>query len=100
MERLVCLRNTPFNAGAEAAVLSDVPEFDEDHVGEIFIDDPWWGTVPLTVVPYDSTTYGTFNTIDSIMFDADRSHFRCGNPLWWGVLWAYVIPKGSFVLTS
>lgn len=100
MKSLVCLRNTPFIAGAEAAVLSDVPEFAEDHVGEIFIDDPWWGVMTLTVVPYSSVTYPTFNTWGSIMFDADCTHFRCGTALWWGALWAYVIPKGAFVLTS
>lgn len=100
MQRLVALTNAPFGAGDQVDILSDAPGFDEDRVGEIFIDDPWWGTVPLTVVPYDADDYPTFNTFDSIMFDADASHFRCGNPLWWGVLWAYVIPRGAFVLTS
>lgn len=100
MQRLVALTNTPFAAGDEAAVLDDVPEFIEDPVGEVFIADPWWGTVPLTVVDYDSDDYPTFNTFGSIMFDADASHFRCGNPCWWGVLWAYVVVRGAFVLTS
>jgi len=97
---LTALTNAPFAAGAQVTVLSAVGEFQEEHVGEVFIDDAWWGTIPLTVVPYDSATYPTFNTWGSIMFDADCTHFRCGNPCWWGVLWAYVIPKGAFVLTS
>lgn len=94
MKRLICLCNTPFAPGDEVEVLDDAPGFTEECVGEIYVDDPWWGVVPLTVVAYDADTYPTFNTWGSIMFDEDCSHFRCGTPVWWGSLMAYVIPIG------
>ncbi len=100
MRSLACLANTPFMAGVEAAVLADVSDFNEDSVGEIFIDDPWWGVMPLTVVPYVAATYATFNVWGQIMFNAGCTAFKCGTALWWGKLMAYIIPKGVMVLTS
>ena len=100
MKSFVCLTNQPFMPGAEVAVLAECPYFREEDASQIVIDDPWWGIIPLTRVDYNATTYLTFNTIDSIMFDANCRHFRCGTPLWWGKITAYVIPKGSRVLTS
>jgi len=100
MKSLVCLTNVPFIAGVEVAVLGEVPEFTEDNVSEVFIDDPWWGIVPLTIVAYNSGTYPTFNTWGQIMFDADCANFRCGTDLWWGKVMGYVIPRGSKVLVS
>lgn len=96
--KLVCLCNTPYIAGDEVTILTEAPKFTEDNVGEIFIDDPWWGVVPLTVVDYDSDVYPTFNVWGSIMFDATCAHFKSGTAVWWGKLMAYVTPKGSKVL--
>jgi len=98
--KLYCLVNAPFMAGVETNVLSDIPAFTEDCVGTIYLDDPWPGVVPLTVVDYDEVTYATFNTVDSIMFNADCTAFKCGNDLWWGKLMAYLIPVGSKVLVA
>lgn len=97
---LYCLCNTPFAAGTEVAVLSDVPTFAEDGVGSIYVDDPWWGVIPLTRQDYDAATYATFNNWGEIMFDADCSHFRCGTPVWWGKLMSYLNPTASRVLAS
>ena len=99
--KLYCLTNAPFMAGVETNNLSEVPAFTEDCVGEIFIDDPWWGVIPLTVVDYDATTYATFNVWGSIMFNADCSAFKCGTvPFWGGKIMAYLIPIGSKVLVA
>lgn len=99
-KELVCLCNTPFIAGAETAVITDAKGFAEGDISEVFIDDPWFGVIPLTVASYVAGTYPTFNTWLQIMFDADRSHFRCGTPLWFGKIMAYIIPVGARVLTS
>lgn len=99
-KELVCLCNTFFFAGVETAIIGDAKAFAEGDISEVFIDDPWFGVVPLTVVAYNSDTYPTFNVLDQIMFDADRTHFKCGTALWWGKLMAYIIPVGSRVLVS
>ena len=99
-KELACLRNTPYIAGAEAAVLTDAKQFAEADISEVFVDDTWWGVIPLTVQPYVAATYPTFNTWGEIMFDADRLNFRSGTPLWWGKVMAYIIPVGSKVLVS
>ena len=102
---LVCLTNVPFMAGDATSKLAEAPQFAEDSVGEIFLDDPWWGVIPLTVVPYVAATYAAYTVAappawGEIMFNADCSAFKCGTPIWWGKLMAYVIPKGSRVLVS
>jgi len=100
MKEFVCLTNVPFIPGAEVAVLTECPQFDEGDASEVNIEDPWWGTVPLTVVPYVAATYPTFNTWGSIMFDANARNFRSGSFLWAGKISAYVIPRGARVKTS
>lgn len=98
--QLACIRNTPYIPGVEAGVIAEVTRLaDGDVVSEAFIAD-WAGITPLTVVAYAAGTYPTFNTWGSIMFDATRSNFRCGTPLWWGALFAYITPVGSRVLTT
>ena len=97
---LVCLINQPFIPGDEVDVLAQVPQFTEEDAAQVFIDDPWFGVIPLTVQPYVAGTYPTFNTWGEIMFDATARHFRCGTPLWWGKILAYVVQKGAKVLTS
>lgn len=86
--------------GAEVTVLAECPYFREADASQVVIDDPWWGIVPLTVQPYVAATYPTFNTWGEIMFNATARHFRCGTPLWWGKIMAYVIPKGSRILVA
>ena len=102
---LVCLTNVPFMAGVATAKLAEVPQFTEDCVGAIFLDDPWWGVMPLTVEPYVAATYAAYTVAlppawGQIMFNGACSAFKCGTALWWGKLMAYVIPKGSKVLVS
>lgn len=102
---LHCLTNIPFIPGAEATVLTEVPEFTEDFVGEIFIDDPWWGVVPLTREDYVEATYDAYTAAlppawATIMFNSDCTAFKCGSGVWWGALWAYMYPVGSRVLVS
>lgn len=100
MKELVCLANTPFMAGDEAAVIAECPGFIEGDASQVVIDDPWWGIIPLTVVPYVAATYPTFNVWGQIMFDSTCRHFRCGTALWWGKVTAYVVPRGARVLVS
>lgn len=104
--KLMCLANAPFFAGAEAAVLDEAVAISpRDTMSEVFLDDPWWGVIALTVETYNAVTYAAYTAaappaLDEIMFDATRSNFKCGNPLWWGKLMAYVTPVGSRVLVS
>ncbi len=100
MKSFVCLTNQPFIPGDEVDVIDECPYFREDDVAQIVIDDPWWGVIPLTLAAYNAALYPTFATWGEIMFDATARHFRCGTPLWWGKVTAYVIPKGSRVLVS
>lgn len=104
-KELVCLCKTPFIAGDEATVLTDTPLFAEADISEVYIDDPWWGVIDLTVETYVAATYAAYTAAappawGQIMFDANRSHFKCGTPLWWGKVMGLVIPVGSKVLTS
>ena len=100
MKSLVTLRDTPNIPGVEATILSDVPAFPEKYIGRVCINDPWWGTVPLVVEPYGAVTYAAYTVaappaFDHIMFNANRTGFKCGMGLWWGVLQAYILPYGS-----
>ena len=98
---LLCMCNVPYMAGVETPILTEVQRlYSGDVISEAFIDTPWWGVVPLTVRTYDVALYPTFNTWGEIMFDSDRTHFRCGTPTWLGKIMAYVTPVGSRVLTS
>jgi len=93
------LSNTPQAAGAEHTVLAGVPCFKEKYVAddEVFIEDFWWGTIPLTRDDYDETLYGLYSGADvgHIMFDEDCAHFKVGNPVWWGVVRALILPIGA-----
>jgi len=100
MKTLVTLIDTPNIPGDEATILSEVPAFPEASIGEVYIADAWWGLLPLTVEDYDAATYVAYTAaappaFDHIMFNADRSGFKCGAGLWWGVIQAYVLPYGS-----
>jgi len=100
MKSLATLLDTPNIPGAEAAILSDVPAFPEKYIGEIYVNDPWFGTIPLTLEPYVPLTYAAYTPAappawDHIMFNANRTGFKCGTGLWWGVLQAYILPYGS-----
>lgn len=100
MKTLVTLLDTPIMPGAEATVLTDVPTFQEKYVGEVYINDSWWGTIPLVVEPYDEAIYDAYDAAappawGHIMFNADLSGFKIGAGMWWGVLQAYVLPIGA-----
>ena len=104
-KELVCLRLTPFIPGAEADVVSDVKRFAEGDISNIVIDDPWLGSVELTLEAYVGATYTAYTAAappawGRIMFNADRTAFKCGSPLWWGKVLAYIVPVGSRVLVS
>lgn len=104
-KELVCLCKTPFIPGDEAIVLTDVKLFAEAYISEVYIDDPWWGVIDLTVEPYVAVTYAAYTAAappawGQIMFNADRSAFKCGTALWWGKVMGYIIPVGSRVLVS
>jgi len=104
-KELICLSKTAALAGVEHTVLTDSQLFAEADISEIHIDDPWWGIVDLTVQDYVALTYAAY-TVNAppaagvIMFNADRTAFKCGNPLWWGASNAYIIAVGSRVLVS
>lgn len=104
-KELVALTLNPFIPGAEVAIPIEAKGFAEGDISQAFIDDPWWGVLPLTVLPYVAVTYAAYTVAappawGDIMFDATRTHFKCGSPVWWGKLMAYIIPVGSRVLTS
>jgi len=104
-KELVCLCKSFVTPGVESAVLTDAKEFREADISEVFIDDPWFGVIDLTVDTYVAATYNAYTALappaaGHIMFDADRSHFITGNWIWFGKLMALVIPVGSRVLTS
>ena len=104
-KELVCLRLTPFIPGAEATVVSDAKQFAEGDISNIVIDDPWWGIIELTLEAYVAGTYTAYTAAappaaERIMFNSDRTAFKCGTPLWWGKVLAYIVPLGSRVLVS
>lgn len=99
MKTEVTLSNTPFAAGDEVDVLAGVPAFAERHVAdnEVFIEDGWWGAIPLIRDNYDETLYGLYSGADAghMMFDEDCTHFKVGNQVWWGVVRALILPVGA-----
>lgn len=104
-KELVALTIDPFMAGAEVTIPTDVKGFAEGDISNIFIDDPWWGIIDLTLETYVAVTYAAYTAAappapGQIMFNADRTAFKCGTPLWWGKVMAYIIPVGSRVLVS
>jgi len=100
VKELVVLTYTPFIPGSEVDVLSECPEFLEGDASQVVIDDPWFGIVPLTVIPYNATAYAAFANWGEIMFNATARKFKTGSFLWAGKITAYVIRKGSRVLVS
>jgi len=104
-KELVALTIAPFIPGVEVTIPTDAREFAEGDISNIFVDDPWWGVVPLTLETYDAATYAAYTAAappawGQIMFNADRTAFKCGTPVWWGKVMAYIIPVGSRVLVS
>lgn len=100
MKTLVTLLDTPNIPGDEATILTDVPDFPEKYIGEVYLSDPWWGSLPLTVEAYVAATYDGYDAAtppawDHIMFNADRSAFKCGSGNWWGLIQAYVLFNGQ-----
>lgn len=104
-KELVCLCKTPFIAGVEATIIAQSKYFREADAAQVFIDDPWWGVIDLTRQDYVAVTYAAYTAAAPpaagiIMFNATRTAFKCGTPLWWGKVMAMVTPVGSRVLVS
>ena len=104
-KELVCLTKDPYIGGAEVTIIPQSKGFREVDVTEVFIDDPWWGIIDLTVETYVAVTYAAYTAAappawGQLMFNADRSAFKCGTPLWWGKVMGLVVPVGSRVLVS
>ena len=101
----VNLSTTTFLPGAEVTIIPQCEKFTEDDVSAMAIDDPWWGIVALTPTAYVALTYAAYTTgappgAGVVMFNADCTAFKAGNPLWWGKVIAYITAKGAKVLTS
>jgi len=101
MKTLATLIDTPNIPGVEATILAGVSgQFPEKYIGAVYLYDPWWGTIPLTVEDYVEATYDLYTVaappaFDHIMFNADRSGFKCGSGNWWGIIQAYVLFNGQ-----
>jgi len=103
MKTLTTLLNTPNIPGVEANVLAGVAgKFPEKYLsnGEVYLYDPWWGTLPLTIEAYNAVTYAAYTAaappaFDHIMFNADRSGFKCGSGNWMGVIQALLMFYGQ-----
>lgn len=105
MKELICLCKAPIIPGVAATVLADALEFAEADISNVYMDDPWWGIIDLTVLPFNAVTYAAYSAAAppawaDIMFNADRSAFICGTGLWWGKAMAHVAAKGTKVLVS
>ena len=104
--KLMCLTNAPILVGVETALLSEAQGIGiRDTISRVYLDDPWWGIMDLTVETYNAVTYAAYTAaappaFGQIMFDATRANFKCGTDLWWGKLMAYITPVGSRVLVS
>jgi len=106
-KELVCLTKDPFIPGEEAIIIPQSKGFREVDITEVYLDDPWWGVLDLTVLPYvDLATYNAYTAAappawGDIMFNAARTAFKCGTvPFWGGKVMGFVTPVGSVVLTS
>jgi len=105
MKQLICLCKAPIMVGVAATVLADALDFAEEDISNVYMDDPWWGIIDMTVLPYVAVTYAAYTAIAppawaTMMFNADRSAFISGTGLWWGKAMGFVVPKGSKVLVS
>lgn len=105
-KELVCLTKAPYIPGDEVTIIPQSKGFREEDITEVFIDDPWWGVLDLTVEPYVAATYAAYTAAappawGNIMFNANRTAFKCGSAAWWGgKVMALVTPVGSRVLVS
>jgi len=104
-KELVCLTKDPYIAGDAVTIIPQSKGFREVDITEVFIDDPWWGVIDLTVETYNAVTYAAYTAAappawGQIMFNAARTAFKCGTALWWGKVMALVTPVGSRVLVS
>ncbi len=104
-KELVVLSKDPFIPGVEVTIIPQSKGFREVDITEVFVDDPWWGVVDLTVETYVAVTYAAYTAAappawGQIMFNADRSAFKCGTAVWWGKLMGMVTPVGARVLVS
>jgi len=101
MKTLTTLLNTPNIPGVEATVVTGVGgEFPAKYVGDVYLYDPWWGTLPLTVEVYHAATYAAYTAaappaFDHIMFNANRTGFKCGCGNWWGLIQALLLYYGQ-----
>ena len=101
MKTLATLLNTPIAPGDEATILAGVGgKFCEKYIADVYLYDPWWGTLPLTVETYVEATYDLYTAaappaFDHIMFNSDRSAFKCGSGNWWGLIQALVLFYGQ-----
>lgn len=105
-KELICLTKDPFIPGDEVTILPESLAFAEDDISNIYVDDPWWGVIDLTLEDYVEATYAAYIAAAPpawgvIMFNADRTAFKCGSAPWWGgKVMALVAAKGSKVLVS
>jgi len=104
-KELVALTLDPFIPGAEVTIPTDVKGFAEGDISSMFVDDPWWGVIDLTLETYNAVTYAAYTIAappawGQIMFNADRTAFKCGTAVWMGKMLAMIIPVGSRVLVS
>ena len=51
MKQLICLCKAPIMAGVAATVLADALDFAEADISNVYMDDPWWGIIDMTVLP-------------------------------------------------
>jgi len=104
-KELVCLTKDPFIPGAEVTIIPQSRGFREEDITEVFIDDPWLGVIDLTEQAYVAVTYAAYTVAAPpawavIMFNADRTAFKCGTALWFGKIMGLITPVGSRVLVS
>jgi len=100
------LSNDVHMAGEEVAILAGLDRFTEDYVHGPVSVLAWAGVIPLTLAPYNAATYAAYTVVapppmDTIMFNADCSAFKCGNNLFFGEqVVALIEPTGSRVYVA
>lgn len=105
-KELVCLTKDPYIPGAGVTIIPQSKYFREEDITELFIDDPWWGTIDLTREDFVAATYAAYTVAAPpawgvIMFNFLRTAFKCGSaPFWGGKVMGFVTPVGSRVLTT
>ena len=105
-KELVCLTTDPFIPGDEVTILAEALYFAEEDISKIYLDDPWWGVLDLTLETFVAATYAAYTAAappawGQIMFNANRTAFKCGSAGWWGgKIMGHVTAAGSRVLIS